>query len=129
MSSVLYRLGRAAARARGLVVALWLLALVAAGGSAALFNQGTDDTFAIPGSESQDTLDYLGRVFPQFSGTSATLVLTVPDGRVDTRETRAAVSQAVERAEKIDQVAAVADPFGKDVSGAVSKDGRAAIIT
>ncbi|ADD42994.1 MMPL family transporter [Stackebrandtia nassauensis] len=130
MSSVLYRLGRAAARARGLVVALWIVALVAAGGAAALFNQGTDDTFAIPGSESQDTLDYLGRVFPEFSGTSARLVLTVPAGQqADSGPTRDAVSEAVADIEDVDQVAVVADPFDKDINGAVAKDGRAAIIT
>ncbi|ADD45370.1 MMPL family transporter [Stackebrandtia nassauensis] len=129
MSSFLYRLGRAAARARVLVVAVWVVLLVAAGGSALLFNQGTDDAFAIPGSESQDTLDYLKRVFPQVSGTSAQLVLVVPEGeKVDTADNRAAVASAVKRIKRLDQVAAAADPFGKDVSGAVSRDGRAALI-
>jgi RND superfamily putative drug exporter len=129
VSSFLYRLGRAAARARVLVVALWLVILAVAGGAALLFNQGTDDTFAIPGSESQDALDYLGRVFPEVSGTSAQLVLVVPDGReVDTATTRAAVATAVARLEKVGQVATVVNPFGEDVSGAVSADDRAALI-
>lgn len=129
MSSFLYRLGRAAARARVLVVALWVVVLAVAGGAAVLFNQGTDDTFAIPGSESQDALDHLGRVFPEVSGTSAQLVLVVPDGQsVDTATTRTVVGAAVARIEKVDQVATVVDPFGDDVSGAVSADGRAALI-
>ncbi|MEJ3750724.1 MMPL family transporter [Actinomycetes bacterium KLBMP 9797] len=129
MSSFLYRLGRGAARARVVVVALWLVVLVAAGGAALLFNQGTDDTFAIPGSESQDALDYLGRVFPEVSGASAQLVLLVPAGqRVDTPAIRTAVSRAVGRIGQVDQVATVVDPFGADVSGAVSPDGRAALI-
>ncbi|MFI9812531.1 MMPL family transporter [Saccharothrix variisporea] len=129
MSSFLYRLGRAAARARVLVVALWLVVLAAAGAGALLLNQGTDDAFAIPGSESQDALDHLGRVFPEVSGTSAQLVVVVPEGRrVDTPEIRTAVAGAVERIGKVEQVAAVVDPFGEDVSGAVSGDGRAALI-
>ncbi|NUT95372.1 MAG: MMPL family transporter [Saccharothrix sp.] len=129
MSSFLYRLGRAAARARVLVLALWLVVLAAAGAGALLLNQGTDDAFAIPGSESQDALDHLGRVFPEVSGTSAQLVVVVPEGRrVDTPEVRTAVAGAVERIGKVEQVAAVVDPFGKDVSGAVSGDGRAALI-
>ncbi|NUT95975.1 MAG: MMPL family transporter, partial [Saccharothrix sp.] len=129
MSSFLYRLGRAAARARLLVLALWLVVLAAAGAGALLLNEGTDDAFAIPGSESQDALDHLGRVFPEVSGTSAQLVVVVPEGRrVDTPEIRTAVAAAVERIGKVEQVAAVVDPFGEDVSGAVSGDGRAALI-
>ncbi|RSM75930.1 transporter [Kibdelosporangium aridum] len=125
MSSFLYGLGRAAARARVLVVAIWVVALAAIGGLTLLFNQGTDDTFAIPGSESQDALDYLGRVFPEVSGTSAQLVLVVP-GDVD--DARAAVGRAVDRIGKVDQVATVINPFGKDVSGAVSADKHTALI-
>ncbi|MBE1493967.1 RND superfamily putative drug exporter [Amycolatopsis lexingtonensis] len=129
MSSFLYRLGRAAARARVLVLALWVVVLAAAGGAALLFNHGTDDAFAIPGSESQDALDHLGRVFPEVSGTSAQLVLVVPDGaKADTPGNRAAVAQAVTRIGKLDQVATVVNPFDKNVNGAVSKDDRAALI-
>ncbi|UKD51046.1 MMPL family transporter [Amycolatopsis sp. FU40] len=129
MSSFLYRLGRAAARARVLVVALWVVILAAAGGAALLANQGTDDAFAIPGSESQDALDHLGRVFPEVSGTSAQLVLVVPEGaKADTPHIRAAVGQAVSRIGKLDQVATVVNPFDKNVNGAVSKDERAALI-
>uniref|UniRef100_UPI00130229EC MMPL family transporter n=1 Tax=Amycolatopsis kentuckyensis TaxID=218823 RepID=UPI00130229EC len=129
MSSFLYRLGRAAARARVLVLALWVVVLAAAGGAALAFNQGTDDAFAIPGSESQDALDHLGRVFPEVSGTSAQLVLVVPDGaKADTPQNRAAVAQAVTRIGKLDQVATVVNPFDKNVDGAVSDDDRAALI-
>jgi RND superfamily putative drug exporter len=124
VSSFLYRLGRASARARALVVALWVVLLAVAGGATLLFNQGTDDTFAIPGSESQDALDYLGRVFPEVSGTSAQLVVV----RQDINGTRTAVDEAVARIEKVDQVATVVNPFGDNVSGAVSEDGRAALI-
>ncbi|GAB3163304.1 MMPL family transporter [Amycolatopsis stemonae] len=129
MSSFLYRLGRAAARARVLVLALWIVILALTGGAALVFNQGTDDTFAIPGSESQDALDHLGRVFPEVSGTSAQLVLVAGEGtQVDTPQIRAATAQAVTRIGKLDQVATVVNPFDKNVSGAVSGDGRAALI-
>lgn len=129
MSSFLYRLGRRAARGRVLVVLLWLAGLVAVGGVTALASQGTDDTFAIPGSESQAALDHLGRVFPQVSGTSAQLVLLMPDGqRVDTPQVRAAMARAVDRIERVDQVVMALDPFDKKVNGAVSDDRRAALL-
>ncbi|GAA3436996.1 MMPL family transporter [Kutzneria kofuensis] len=122
MSSFLYRLGRAAARAKVLVLAVWLVVLAAAGGGAVLLEQGTDDTFAIPGSESQDALDHLGRVFPEVSGTSAQLVLLSPAGRrVDTPAIKNAVADAVNEIKKVDQVATAAD-------GGVSGDGRAQLI-
>ncbi|KAA9160767.1 MMPL family transporter [Amycolatopsis acidicola] len=130
MSSFLYRLGRAMARGRVVVVAVWLVVLAVAGGGALVFSQGTDDTFAIPGSESQDALDYLGRVFPQVSGTSAQLVVVVPEGQsVDVPATRAAVADAVARIGGLDQVASVLSPFDAGVHGAVSGDQRAAIVT
>jgi RND superfamily putative drug exporter len=129
VSSFLYRLGRAAARARVLVLALWVVVLAVAGGAALVFNHGTDDTFAIPGSESQDALDHLGRVFPEVSGTSAQLALVVPAGaKVDTPRIRGAVAQAVTRIGKLGQVATVVNPFDANVNGAVSRDDRAALI-
>jgi RND superfamily putative drug exporter len=127
VSSFLYRLGRAAARARVLVLALWLVVLAAAGGGALLLNQGTDDTFAIPGSESQDALDHLKRVFPETAGVSAQLVVLAPAGqRVDTAATKQAVADAVDRIKKTDQVATAVNPF--DNASGVSGDGRAALI-
>src|SRR5690606_9019875 len=80
-------------------------------------------------SESQQALDHLGRVFPQVSGTSAQLVLLVPEGeRVDTPQIKQAMERAVDRIEKVDQVAAVLNPFDKNVNGAVSEDKRAAML-
>ncbi|WP_410652513.1 MMPL family transporter [Amycolatopsis sp. cmx-4-54] len=130
MSSFLYRLGRLAARGRVLVTALWLVMLCVAGGAALLFGQGTDDTFAIPGSESQEALDHLGRVFPQVSGTSAQLVVLVPEGqRADSAVVRDSVSAVVPELTRAPQVATVVNPFDANVHDAVSKDGRAALVT
>ncbi|MFI6307763.1 MMPL family transporter [Amycolatopsis thailandensis] len=130
MSSFLYRLGRLAARGRVLVTALWLVVLCVAGGAALLFGQGTDDTFAIPGSESQEALDHLGRVFPQVSGTSAQLVVLVPEGqRADSAAVRDAVAAEVPDLTAAPQVSTVVNPFDAAVHDAVSKDGRAALVT
>ena len=63
MSSLLYALGRWSYRSRKLVLVLWIAVLALAGGSAALFNQGTDNAFSIPGTESQEALDTLSSTF------------------------------------------------------------------
>ncbi|WP_242657189.1 MMPL family transporter [Mycobacterium talmoniae] len=119
---------------------MWLVVLAVAGGGA-LLNNGTDDTFEIPGTQSQNALDYLGRVFPEVSGTSAQLVIAVPPGQDVTRLAPGPTAHAVAQIKKIDQIAAVINPFDPTpqgqpaggpaprIQGAVSGDHRAAIIT
>ena len=54
MSNYLYRLARFAFRRRRLVLAVWLLAAIAAIAVAQLSGGKTNDTFTIPGTESQN---------------------------------------------------------------------------
>ena len=130
MSSILYRLGRWAFRARRLVLALWLAVLVLAGGSAALFYHGTSDAFSLPGTESGAALDRLNQTFPQVSGSSAQLVVVAPTGgSVTDTAIKTPVEAAVKAAAAVPGVTAVTDPFGGQVSGGVSSDGSAALVT
>ncbi|MGW6130348.1 MMPL family transporter [Cellulomonas sp. NPDC055163] len=129
MSSYLYRLGRDVYRARRRVAALWLVIVLLAGAGAALFNQGTDNTFSIPGTEAGEALDQLSRTFPQVSGTSARYVVVAPEGSdVDDPAVAQPVGDAVEVLGDVDGVAAVADPYGTDVTGSVSDDRRALVL-
>ena len=70
MASLLYRIARAAFRRRRLVLALWLaaaaatIACMAAFGGAGKINQ----TFTVPGSQSQQALDRMQQEFPAASG-------------------------------------------------------------
>ncbi|SKM19708.1 MMPL family transporter [Mycobacteroides abscessus] len=140
MSSFLYQLGRAVARRRLTVLAVWIIALALAGGGAT-FNTGTNDTFEIPGTQSQDALDYLGRVFPEISGTSVQLVIVMPS-RSDVRALATTpTAQMMAEIKNVDQVASVINPFDPNplgppppgtkprIQSAISADGRAAIIT
>ena len=130
MSSTLYRLGRWAFRARRLVLVLWIGVLALAGGAAALLYGGTDDAFRLPGTESGAALDTLSRTFPQVSGTSAQLVVVAPDGaKVTDADVKGPLEAAVKDAGAVPGVAAVTDPFGGVVQGAVSDDGTAALVT
>ena len=52
MSSVLYRLGRWAFRARRTVALGWLAVMLLVGAGAGLLAQGTDNAYSIPGTES-----------------------------------------------------------------------------
>ncbi|WP_223690159.1 MMPL family transporter [Leifsonia poae] len=130
MSSILYSIGRWAFRARKLVISLWIVLLVALGGGAALFNQGTDNSFSIPGTESQEALDTLSRTFPQVSGTSAQIIIVAPKGEtVHTSAVEQPVEDAVARLKKIDGVSGVTSPYDDTVKGSISDDGSAAIVT
>ncbi|RRO15421.1 MMPL family transporter [Saccharopolyspora rhizosphaerae] len=130
MSSLLHRLGRAVVRGRAWVLVAWLALLAVLGTGAALFQQGMETELAIPGSESQDTLDHLNNVFPQMSGSSAQLVATTPPGeRIDSPEGREAIESLIHRVEGQEGVTAVMNPLSDMVDNQVSADGDTALIT
>ncbi|MFH8248914.1 efflux RND transporter permease subunit [Microbacterium sp. B2969] len=129
MSTLLYALGRWSYRHGWRVLVAWLLLLGIAGGSAAIFMKGTDNSFSIPGTEAQAGLEQLSRSFPQASGTSAQLVVVAADGdSVADDPYKSEIEKAVSDLEDLDGVLAVTDPFNEMVSGLVSDDESAAII-
>ena len=96
MSTLLYSLGRWSYRHSWRVLVSWLLLLALAGGGAALFMKGTDNSFSIPGTEAQEGIALLDRTFPQASGTSAQLVVVAPEGeRVDAEPVASVIGDAV----------------------------------
>lgn len=130
MSSVLYSLGRWAVRARRLVVAGWVVALVLVGGAAGLLQQGLDNQVSIPGTESQEALDRLAATFPQVSGASAQVIVVAPEGgSVKDEPMRSAISDGVEAIEDVSQVVAVTSPFDKQMPASVSDDEQATLLT
>ncbi|KQQ52197.1 MMPL family transporter [Plantibacter sp. Leaf314] len=130
MSSLLYTLGRWAFRARKLVLILWITVLALAGAGALLLNQGTDNAFSIPGTQSQEALDSLEHTFPQVSGASAQIVVVAPAGdTVEDTAVRSAIDDAVTSLGRIDQVEQAVSPFDENITGAVSDDQRAALIS
>jgi RND superfamily putative drug exporter len=129
VSTLLYALGRWSYRHPWRVLVTWLLLLGIAGGSAAAFMQGTDNTFSIPGTEAQAGIEQLSRSFPQASGTSAQLVIVAAEGdQVDQEPYTSAIQDTIADLEDLDGVLAVTDPFNEFVSGLVSEDADAAII-
>ena len=127
MASLLYRIARAAFRRRRLVLAIWLaaaaatIACMAAFGGAGKINQ----TFTVPGSQSQQALDRMTQEFPAASGTSAQIVFTVPSGQsVTDPAAQQAIAAVLSAAAKAPEVAGVISPLE---SGAISQQRTAAI--
>ncbi|MEN0084849.1 MAG: MMPL family transporter [Leifsonia sp.] len=129
MSSLLYSIGRWAYRARKLVVIVWIGLLALLGGGALLFNQGTDNSFSIPGTESQEALDTLSRTFPQISGTTAQIVVVAPEGQtVDSADVKRPVEDAVAAIKDIPGVSGTTSPYSNQVKDLISNDRSAAIV-
>ncbi|MFI1023597.1 MMPL family transporter [Streptomyces olivaceus] len=126
MATFLYRLGRRAFRRRGLVVLLWLAILVGAGVASSAAPAPPEDSFSMPGTESQKAFDLLDEQFPAASaeGATARVVIRAPDGgKITDPAGKAQVEDLVADLKSGPQVASVDDPFTAD---AVSGDGTTA---
>jgi putative drug exporter of the RND superfamily len=123
MAILLQRIGRFAFRRAWLVIGIWVVVLGAIlGGGFALGGQ-TQESYAIPGTESQDSIDKLAAVFPSAAGAQVQVVYQVPDGAsVADSQYRAAIDDMAGALEKVDGVDSVITPFSDYASDAISAD-------
>ncbi len=129
MSNSLYALGRWAFRHPRRILGAWVLVLLVAGIAAVGLGDGTKNSFDIPGTESQEAIDSLGRTFPELSGTSAYLVIVAPDGRtVDDEPTRALVDTAITGMKDVPGVTEAVSPYADGNAIGISADRRAAQV-
>ncbi|MCL3818935.1 MMPL family transporter [Aeromicrobium wangtongii] len=129
MSNSLYALGRWAFRHPRRVLGGWVLVLLVAGVAAVGLGDGTKNAFDIPGTESQEAIDSLGRTFPELSGTSAYLIVVAPDGgTVDDPATKRLVTEAVAGIKQVEGVTEAVSPYDKDNAIGLSKDRHAAQV-
>ena len=127
MSAQLYALGRWCFQHAKLVLAAWLIAVLAMGGAALAFRGSFADVFKIPGSSSQVALDKLRMTFPQGAMTQAAAIFVAPEGgRVD--DFRGVIEDTIAELEAIDFVNSATSPWNERITGMVSDDGRAAIV-
>ena len=129
MATLLYRLGRFSYRHAWRVIAVWAVLLLGIlGGGFALGGQ-TQESFAIPGTESQDALDRLEAVFPSVAGASAQVVLVAPDGAtVEDDSSVETIEDLVAEIEGISGVDSVVSPFSEYAGEAISDDESLAIV-
>lgn len=127
MATLLYRLGRFAYRRPWRVMGVWLLLIVGVlGGGIALGGQ-TQESFVIPGTESQNALDRLEAVFPSVAGASATAVVEAPPGS-SIAEKKVAIEKLVTAIDDVKGVDSALSPFSEYAGNAVSSSGDLAII-
>jgi len=112
VSASLYDLGRATFRRRGLVVAVWAAILVIIAAGAMLFGKDLDNTFSIPGSESQDAMNELAHIVPSMTGAQAQIIVIPPDGTLaDAPSVQTAVNSFITKTENVDRVNTVTSPY------------------
>ena len=125
MSRILFTLGRLAARRPLVTIACWLVVSVAVVGASATFGTSLDDTFGVPGSDSDRAIQLLDRAGAQQSGLTAQVVLTPRDGGRTFAETdaRAAAEDVRARLEALPNVLSASSP-----ADSRSSDGSVAIV-
>ena len=129
MATLLYRLGKASYQRWGRVIVAWIVALLAVLGAGLTVGGQTEESFSIPGSESQDAFSRLEAVFPSFAGASAQVVLVAPEGeRLDSLANRAVIEELAESIETQPGVENATTPFDEFAGEALSDDGRYAFI-
>lgn len=129
MSTLLSSLGRWSFRHPCRVLVSWLLALGIAGAGALVLGAGTDNTFSIPGTESQAGLEQLSRSFPQVSGTNAQFIVVAADGdKITDDDYREHIEDAVDELGDLDGVLAATSPYDEMVKGMINEDDTAAIV-
>ena len=79
MSHALYRLGRSAASRPLIVIGIWILAAVVVIGASGTVGRELEDTFEVPGLDSQEAIDLLSEAESDQAGLTAQVVLTPLD--------------------------------------------------
>jgi RND superfamily putative drug exporter len=111
------------------MLAVWLILMIGILGGGLALGGKTNDSFAIPGTESQNAIDRLSAVFPSAAGAAAEIVVESPTGTsIESKPYRAAIEQLVSKAASVPGVDNASDPFGAYASDAVSANKSAAII-
>lgn len=129
MALLLHRIGRFAYRRAWLVLAGWVVALAAILGAGIGLGGQLQESYAIPGTESQEAIDQLAAVFPQTAGASAKAVVEAPDGAsVEDPSRTAAIEDMEAELEDVDGVSSVLGPFDEYAGDQVSDDARTAYI-
>lgn len=106
-----------------------VLALAVIVGLGAAVGGSFENSFGVPGTDSDKAVQILKERFPQAAGDRATLVFHVDEGSIAAPARRAAIGAALAGVAGQPNVSGVLSPFGPRSQGQVSPDGRTAFAT
>ena len=127
MATLLYKIGHFSARSRKAVLAIWLVILVAFGGSAAALMGTFSSEFSIPGLKSQAALEKLTEELPAAGGTSGTIALQSAAGTtLSDPAIQSTISEIMTATSELPQVEKVSPPMP---GSSISEDGTIGYIS
>ncbi|GAA0991543.1 MMPL family transporter [Subtercola frigoramans] len=130
MATLLYAIGRFSYRHSWQIVVGWFLILAAVLGGGIALGGSTSETFTIPGTESQQTIDKLAAVFPAAAGASAQVVFQVPEGQsVTDAADQTAITAVTDAIATIPHVTSVITPYSEYAANAIAPDKTIAYAT
>ncbi|HUS42948.1 MAG TPA: MMPL family transporter [Ilumatobacteraceae bacterium] len=140
MSSVLYRIGRFSASRPWVLIAAWVVIAIVVVVGASTVGGELEDSFEVPGLDSQVAIDLLSEAQSDQAGLTARLVATpAEEGSTffDSVAARDHLAVVQERIEALPTVLGTSDPVGAlaagpevaTASGAISADGRIVLMT
>ena len=126
MAGWLYRLGRFAAGRRLLAVGTWLVLVALAVVSVRAIGAETDNSFTLPGTDSQAAYQLLATKFPPQQNGSNPVVFQVDEGKLSDPRYKRAMDATYQAFKSSPQVYSVSNPVGKNAAaaGIISDDGR-----
>lgn len=111
MASLLYRLARWAHLHRYRVISMWLAAFIFIGLCASLFMGQLSNTFTLPGTETQRTLDRMKEELPDLSGGSGSIVFRESSDRPLNETQQNAIAESLDQLALHSQVVEAMSPF------------------
>ncbi|WP_159614414.1 MMPL family transporter [Glutamicibacter sp. JC586] len=111
MASILYRLARWAHLHRYRVISMWLAAFIFIGICASLFMGQLSNTFTLPGTETQRTLDRMKEELPDLAGGSGSIVFRESTGKELSPAQQKSIAESLEQLSMHPQVADAMSPF------------------
>ncbi|MEO7147404.1 MAG: MMPL family transporter, partial [Terrimesophilobacter sp.] len=126
MATLLYRLGRFSFRRPWRIIVTWFVLLIAILGAGIALGGQSQESFVIPGTESQQALDRLDAVFPQVSGASAEAVYVAPAG-TQVSDYRGTIESMGRALRNIDGINSVTTPFDRYAAKQLTANGDMAI--
>src|SRR5258708_24844075 len=116
-------------RHRFVVVATWVVVLIALGALSQAVKSSYNNSFSLPGTGSTTAQQLLARAVPAQAGDSDTIVWQASHGTVRDAAVTARMSAVLRQVATMPEVAAVVSPYGPRGAAQISRDGRTAYAT
>jgi putative drug exporter of the RND superfamily len=129
MTGLLYKLGRACARWRFVVLGLWLVLIVGVVVAAGQAGSDTTNNVTLPGAGSQSATDLLSNRFPTQAYGTNPIVVATDSGKLTDSKYSKAIKSSVSALKKTPHVTAAVSPLSDAGASALSKDKQIGYIS